>query len=82
MIEFFPLEMMPLNLTKTKHHAENSLDGIKSRYRDTRELNLLRFHFAESNEVIIIVFDKHKDSYNQEINVHNEMNSFDVASFK
>lgn len=32
--------------------------------------------------MIIIVFDKHKDSYNQEINDHNEMNNFDVASFK
>lgn len=32
--------------------------------------------------MIIIVFDKHKDSNNQEINVHNEMNNFDVASFK
>lgn len=32
--------------------------------------------------MIIIVFDKHKDSNNQEINVHNKMNNFDVASFK
>lgn len=80
MIEFFTLEMMPLNLTKTKHHAENSLDGIKSRYRDTRELNLLAFLLLRV--MIIIVFDKHKDSNNQEINVHNKMNNFDVASFK
>lgn len=32
--------------------------------------------------MILIVFDRHKDSNNQEINVHNEMNNFDVASFK
>lgn len=32
--------------------------------------------------MILIVFNKHKDSNNQEINVHNKMNNFDVASFK
>lgn len=32
--------------------------------------------------MILIVFDKQKDSNNQEINVHNEINIFDVASFK
>lgn len=32
--------------------------------------------------MILIVFDKQKDSNNQEINVHNEIKIFDVASFK
>lgn len=64
MIEFFLFEMMLLNLIKIKYYVENLLDGIKLRYRDIREFNFLFFYFVESNEVIIIVFDKYKDSYN------------------